>query len=193
MKKTLFIAASALSMVVAAPAFAQTGNSESINLTANVGKACGVGNHLSGAMTGTGDQSDIVIDDLADEQGQFNAAKTFNRSFGNVWCNGPATVTIAATKLATTESTTDLGSFTNAFDLEVSGGAMIYADGGTLNTAIAGQSSKSNGINQAFETGLGAFSSVDIKVQPSLTGNGRAKRPVAGLYKGTVTITATAG
>ena len=187
MKKTLILAASALSMV-SAPAFAQA--TSDIQLSAQVAGACGTGNHLSGATQGAGDQTDITVD-LDDANGQFKTAASFNRSFGNVWCNGPASLTMTATPLTTNVAVLDQGSFTNRFDIEVSGGAMIYLGGGSLSTATAGTSTKTFANPAAFETGLGQYSSVDIKVLPTLTAANTAERAVAGTYSGSVVLTAT--
>lgn len=192
MKTYLITAASALAMV-SAPAFADTvasGNSSTISLGATVAAACGVGNHRSGATSGAGDTTDATYT-LADSTGQFKTAQSLNRSFGNVWCNGPATVSIEASQLSTTATTTDTSSFTNKFDVEVSGGAMVYVGGGTLATAGTATKSQSAALPGAFETGLGTYSSVDIKVLPALGSGGMPLRPVAGAYTGHVTITAT--
>lgn len=191
MKAYLVLAASAIAMA-ATPAFADTtagGNSSTITLGANVAAACGVGNHRSGATSGAGNTTDATYT-LADSTGQFKTAQTQNRSFGNVWCNGPATVTITASQLSTSATTTDTSSFTNKFDVEVTGGAMVYAGGGTLATAGNASASQHADLPGAFETGLGTFSSVDIKVLPALGSGGMPLRPVAGAYAGTVTFTA---
>ena len=192
MKKLLIVGASALAMV-ATPAFAQSTASANIQMTANVDAACGVGNHRSGATTGAGVVGPADFD-LDDTTGQYRTAQTVNRSFGNVWCNSPATVAISTTQLSTTPSGAyDTSSFTNKFDVEVSGGAMVYVGGGTLATAGAATASKSLHLPGAFETGLGTYSSVDIKVLPALGSGGQPLRAIAGAYTGTVTITATAG
>ncbi len=192
MKTYLVLAASAIAMA-ATPAFADTtaaGNSSTISLGATVTAACGVGNHRSGAATGAGNLTDATFS-LTDATGQFKTAQSLNRSFGNVWCNGPATVAIEASQLSTTATTTDTSSFTNKFDVEVSGGAMIYVGGGTLATAGAATKTQQANLPGAFETGLGTFSSVDIKVLPALGSGGMPLRPVAGTYTGHVKITAT--
>ena len=193
MKKSLIVAASALAMA-ATPAFAvtTTNDSSTINLAADVTAQCGVGNHMSGATQGAGDQSDISVT-LADTNGQYKTAQTFNRSFGNVWCNAPATVEVTATPLTEDSGAVvgDTDSFTNRFDLQVSGGAMVaYVGGQTVDTSVTGGESKSFDMTHAFETGLGQYSAVDITVLPSLR-SGEARRPIAGHYTGAVTLTAT--
>jgi hypothetical protein len=194
MKKSLIVAASALAMA-ATPAFANTttsGNAATIHLSADVTAQCGVGNHMSGSDTGAGDQTDITVP-LADANGQFKTAQTFNRSFGNVWCNAPATVTVSATPLTEDSGAAvgDTDSFTNRFDLQVSGGAMnAYVGGQTVDTSVAGGDTKHFDMPTAFETGTGQYSSVDIKVLPSLR-SGEPRRAIAGTYTGAVTLTAT--
>ena len=194
MKTYLVLAASAIAMA-ATPAFADTtatANSSTISLSANVAAACGTGNHRSGATSGAGVTTDATYT-LADGTGQFKTAQSQNRSFGNVWCNGPATVAITATQLSTPTTVADTSSFTNKFDVEVSGGAMVYVGGGTLATAGAATATKGLALPGAFETGLGTYSSVDIKVLPALGSGAQPLRPVAGTYAGTVTITASGG
>ena len=195
MKTYLVLAASAIAMA-ATPAFADTtatANSSTISLSANVAAACGTGNHRSGATSGAGVTTDATYT-LADGTGQFKTAQSQNRSFGNVWCNGPATVAITATQLSTSPSGAfDTSSFADKFNVEVSGGAMIYVGGGTLATNGSATKTQSLALPAAFETGLGQYSSVDIKVLPALGSGGMPLRPVAGAYTGQVTITATVG
>ena len=151
---------------------------------------------MSGADSAPGwDQSDVTNIPLADSNGQFTTAQTYTRSFGNVWCNGPANVTIAASALKNAATVSDQSSFTNRFDLEVTGGALVYVGGNansTIATAASGDGTASMNATTlgAFETGLGQYSAVNIKVLPSL-GNNEPKRAVAGAYNGAVTFTAT--
>ena len=194
MKKSLIVAASALT-IIAAPAFAQSTATGEIALNATVAKACGVGNHLSGAAAAPGwDQGDLTVDLTNAGNGQFNGAEWTNRSFGNVWCNGPATVTLEAAALTTSTPVLDTGSFTNRFDLEVTTDAGVYVGQGTdfvLATAseASGVKTVSAGVPAAFETGLQRFGGADsIKVLK----NPLNKRPVAGDYTGYLRFTATA-
>lgn len=196
MKKSLIVAASAIAMI-ASPAFAQTAQGE-IALTANVQKACGVGNHMSGASEAPGwDQSDIVVT-LADANGQFGGQTFTNRSFGNVWCNGPANVTLEASALTSpTTAPYDTSSFSNRFDIEVTTDAGVYVGQGTnfvLSTAGTGTGVKTvtGSTPGAFETGLQRFGGANsIKVLPA-TASGENKRPIAGDYSGYLRFTATA-
>lgn len=192
--RSIFLAASAIALLSTAPAMAQTSASTQVQLTATVGAACGIGNHLSGAAANPlWDQTDIVVN-LADANGQFDGDSFGNRSFGNVWCNAPATTSIEVGSLATgTRGTApaDASSFTNEFDLVVTTNAGVYINGSpglvldtsTTSTGIVTETGSTAG---AFETGMGQYSgfTVDI-VNP---GN---KRPVAGSYNGYVKFTAS--
>jgi hypothetical protein len=194
MKAYLVLAASAIAMA-ATPAFASGPAVGTITLGATVAPACGVGNHRSGAASDpAGDQTPADIN-LSDSTGQFRTATTVTKSFGNVWCNAPASVTIAAHPLVNSAVTTyDTSSFTNRFDLSVSGGtrggAFVYTGGGTATSAGTG-TPKVGPTIPAFETGLGKYSSVDITVLPSLGSGSQPLRAVAGTYAGSVTFTAT--
>src|SRR3978361_1774043 len=115
MKKLLIAALAATTAFRATPALAQTAQGE-IALSANVAKACGVGDHLSGAASAPGwDQADIAV---AVDGHALSQTQTFTtRSFGNVWCNGPATVTLSVGALRGGSATADTSSFTNRFDV----------------------------------------------------------------------------
>ena len=197
--KKLLIAALATSAFAATPAFAQaTGE---ILISANVAPACGIGNHISGAAAAPGwDQSDIAIANLADGNGQFNTALEYtDRSWGNVWCNKAATVTIEVGALRNTSPIgTDTTSFTNRFDIEVTTDAGVYA-GGTVDHVLStvGQASGTRTLTgnsgQAFETGLQRFGGADkIRILPAVRAAGGNYRPIAGTYNGYVRFTATA-
>ena len=190
--KTLLVAASALGLLASAPAMASDGE---IALNATVVKACGVGNHLSGATAAPGwDQSDINVDLTNANNGQFSGAEYTNRAFGNLWCNGPATVTMAVGALKSASSTTDTGSFTNSFDIRVTTDAGVYLGAGedyVISTAgtPGGVASATSAVSQAFETGLQRFGGADkIEVLKDATN----RRPVSGTYAGYVRFTATA-
>jgi hypothetical protein len=193
--KKLLVAASAIGLIASTPAMAATGD---IALSANVAAQCGVGNHMSGAAAAPGwDQSDIVVP-LADGNGQFAGYEVQNRSFGNVWCNAPATVTLAVSALTTPVTVYDTDSFSNRFDIEVKTDAGVYV-GQTQDFILssAGETSGTKSVTGntagAFETGLQRFGGADsIKVLPSVR-SGQNRRPVAGTYNGTITFTATVG
>ena len=191
--KKLLVAASAIGLIASTPAMAATGD---INLSANVAAQCGVGNHMSGAEAAPGwDQSDIQVT-LADANGQFSGATYTNRSFGNVWCNAPATVTLAVSALQNATTVYDVDSFSNRFDIEVTTDAGVYV-GQSQDYVLssAGEASGTKSITGstagAFETGLQRFGGADsIKVLPSVR-SGQNRRPVAGEYNGSITFTAT--
>ncbi|MBN8551633.1 MAG: hypothetical protein J0L52_01900 [Caulobacterales bacterium] len=198
--RTLILAASALTLL-AAPAFAQSTASNSVTLSSTVAPACGVGNHIGGPGTAAGwtqYSGPIDIGSLADGNGQFlTAINLTNVSFGNLWCNAAADVSISVQPLSTTNSTTDTGSFRNSFDVSVQTDAAHYtgraedfvitAQGGAAPEVISGT------IGRAFETGTGRYGGLDsITVLPEGRGAaGGYYRPVAGAYTSVITITAT--
>lgn len=198
MKKLLIAALATTAFAAATPAFAQASNQ--VNLSANVANACGVGNHISGPGTAAGfTAGDITNIPLADGNGQFNTAAEYtNRSFGNLWCNAPATVRIEVSPLVNTTPVADTGSFTNRFEVEVTTDAAVYT-GGTQDTVISsvgGTFASPNYIEgnsgAAFETGTGRFGGADsIRILPSARSTGGNYRPVAGSYSGYVRMVAT--
>ena len=192
--KTLFAAVSAIGLLASTPAFAQSTATGEILLGATVAPACGAGNHKSGAASAAGwDQADISVN-LADGNGQF-AGQTFtDRSFGNVWCNGAANVTLSVGALTSTSTSTDTGSFTNRFDVVVTTDAGVYVNAGqnaVLSTVgeAGGVKSLTGATGGAFETGLQRFGGADSIV---VLADATNRRAVAGQYAGFVRFTATA-
>lgn len=192
MKKFLF-AASAIGLLAASPAFAQSSNT--VSLSGTVAKACGVGNHISGSGTASGwtagNVSGIV---LTDGNGQFNTPVDIaNRSFGNLWCNAPANVSIEVTPFATTNSTLDTGSFRNSFEVQITTRAVVYTGATDAPTVLSSNNAPTTGNSgQAFETGTGAYGGASlIRIVPAARSGGGNYRPVAGDYTGSVKITAT--
>lgn len=199
MKKLLIAALAMTTAFAATPAFAQASNQ--VNLNANVAKACGVGNHISGNGTAAGytPKGDINLGNFADGNGQFNSAITItNQSLGNLWCNGPANVTFEISALRNGTTVYDTGSFTNVFDIEVTSGAAVYAGGSaTTPYSTAGQAgnvySLSGSTPGAFETGTGTYGGAQsIRILPHARGSGGNYRPIAGAYTGYIRLTATA-
>lgn len=198
MKKLLIAALATGAAFATTPAFGQATGEVLVNAT--VAPACGTGNHISGASAAPGwDQSDITIPNLTDGNGQFNTALEFtNRSFGNVWCNKAANVTIEVGALRNSSPIgTDTSSFTNRFDIEVVTDAGVYA-GGTVDQLIttvgqaSGVATLSGNSGQAFETGLQRFGGADsIRILPAVRASGGNYRPIAGTYQGYVRFTAT--
>jgi hypothetical protein len=195
--KKLLIAALAATAFTASPAFAQATGEIAIN--GNVTAACGTGHHISGAAGDPAwDQSDISID-LSGTDGQFHGQTFTNRSWGNVWCNGPANVTISVGALTSSTPVTDTGSFTNRFDVRITTDAGVYVGHGTgyvLSTAgvAGGVASTTAAVPGAFETGFGRFGgATSIEVLQPNRGDGEGPlRGVAGSYAGYVRFTATA-
>lgn len=193
--KTLIAAASALALTAAAvPAFAQSANA-TVNIGAEVAEACGNGNHKSGASSAPGwAQGDITIANFADINGQVATQEiATNHSFGNLWCNTAAEVTMTVSALTDGKSApADIGSFTNSFDIEVNTDMGVYlggAAGMTIRSQNGADGSETGTTNGAFETGLQRFSGVNsIKVLADASG----RRPVAGTYSGSITVTASA-
>jgi len=193
--KTALIAATALSLL-AAPAFAQSASS-TVNLGGTAAKLCGTGNHISGAaanpLWAQGDISGIA---MTDAEGQFNGYVSGNRSFGNMWCNTAANVSLTVTPFAAPGAApADSGSFANSFDVKVTTNTSVYwnnnTPGGVVQTAGANASAAGN-TNGAFETGLGQYSGMVVEILPQTGSGGNNKRPVAGTYAGSITLTATA-
>lgn len=193
MKKILF-AASAIGLLASTSAMAAENQ---VDLSGTVAAACGVGNHISGPGTAAGfTEGDISGIAIADGNGQFNTPVQFdNRSFGNLWCNAPATVTLEVTDFSTDVTVYDTGSFTNRFDVEVQTDAGVYIGQGqdyVLSTAGNASASQSGSTAGAFETGTGRFGGADyIKILPAARSSGGNYRPVAGNYTGYVRLTAT--
>lgn len=196
MKAVLF-AASAIGLLVSAPAHAAE---KTVNITATVGKACGLGHHKSGYDSNPGwNQDDIVIANLVDGNGQLDPSVTTigNRSFGNIWCNSPANVSIELASLAVdgdrgAPAPADGTSFTNKFDLKLTGnfgGHAFSNDPSNLSidtsTDADGVVVESRATASAFETGTGQYSGFQLQIL-----NPANKRPVAGTYKAYVKVTA---
>ncbi len=189
--KTLLFAASAIGLLASTPAFAAE---TQVDVTANVAGACGLGNHKSGASEAPGwTQGDIDLGGLVGADGKLDVDPV-TRSFGNVWCNGPAAVTIDVTALTNTAAgaPVDSSSFTNTFDMKISGdlgGTAFGNAAGDLTVSSSGGVTGHKDIttNGPFETGLQRYSSFTLEVL-----NPGNLRPVAGEYNGYVKLTATA-
>jgi hypothetical protein len=189
MKKFL-IAASTLSlMAVAAPTYAQS--NQTIDLSATVAGACGNGNHRSGSdAVFSGWSADTLTVNLTNAgNGQFNGQSFDNVSFGqSIWCNGPATITMNVSPLTTTNAVGDTGSFTNTFRVEMTSDMGVYFAQGEDYVFTSTVGGYSNPLPGAFETGTGRFGGAD---QVRVLADSANKRPVAGSYSGTITLTAT--
>ena len=194
--KKLLVAASAIGLIASTPAMAADAE---IAIGATVAPQCGVGNHLSGADSAAGwDQSDITVNLTNAGNGQFNGEEYTNRSFGNVWCNNNAQVTLEVAALTGGSPTGDTDSFTNRFDIEVTTDAGVYVGAGQdLVLSTVGQASGvktvSGNTGGAFETGLQRFGGADsIKILKDAGGTGgNDRRATAGAYTGYLKFTAT--
>lgn len=190
--KTLLVAASAIGLLASTPAFAAE---QTVNVSATVTGACGLGDHKSGANEAPGwTQGDINLGAITGADGKLDVDTVTQRSFGNVWCNGPADVKVEVSSLSLVGATgdpADDSSFANRFDMRITGnlGGSAFNNGsGTLDLSSDGAT---NGVlelttGEAFETGLQQYSSFNLDVL-----NPGNLRPVAGSYKGIVRLTAT--
>jgi hypothetical protein len=194
--KKIMIAATVLSLL-AAPAFAQSTASSTVNLGGTVANLCGTGNHISGAAPNVAwTQGDISAIAMTDAEGQFNGYVSGQRSFGNLWCNAAANVSMTVTSFKTGIPAADAASFANTFNVKVTTAAGVYWGGGAA--AVIQSSGSTNGTGSgastggAFETGTGTYSGMIVEILPALGSGGNPKRPVAGTYAGSITVTASA-
>jgi len=193
--KTLLVAASAIGLLASAPVYAQS--VKTVTVSGSVTGACGLGNHKSGASEAPGwAQGDIDLGEMAGADGKLDIdpANLSQRSFGNVWCNGPADVTIEVSALtnSTAGAPEDSSSFANQFDMKITGSlggnAFGNGGGGLTVSSSGGTTGVKDDIHTAgaFETGLQQYSGFNLEVL-----NPGNLRPVAGDYSGTIKLTAT--
>lgn len=194
--KTALIAATALSLLAAPAAFAQSAST--VSLAGTVAKACGVGNHISGSTPNSAwAQGNISAIPMTDTEGQFNGYTSGQRSFGNMWCNTGATVSLTVSSFRTGNSTTDTGSFANSFDVKVTSDTSVYWSSGHTDQGVVQSNGAANGsftgnMPGAFETGTGRYSGLVVEILPVIGSGGNNKRPVAGDYTAAITLTASA-
>lgn len=190
--KAILFAASAIGLLAATPAYAAE---KTVNVTGSVVKACGLGDHKSGAGSSAGwEQGDIALGAMTGADGKLAITTNLSqRSFGNVWCNAPANVTIDVSALtnAAAGPPVDSSSFTNKFDMKITGDLGGTAFGNSTGNLVV-SSAVDNGhkditTNGPFETGLQRYSSFNLEIL-----NPGNLRPVAGDYSGTIKLTATA-
>lgn len=190
--KTALIAATALSLLAAPAAFAQSASS-TVNLAGTVAELCGQGNHISGASADADwAQGDISGIDIVDANGQFEAYVSGQRSFGNMWCNTAATVSLTVSSFTNgNPAPADSGSFANSFDVKVTTDTSVYFNantpGGVVQSNGAADGTASGNTNGAFETGLRRYSGMIVEILPQ-----GSKRPEAGNYSASIVLTATA-
>jgi len=185
--KAILFAASAIGLLAATPAYAAE---KTITVSGTVAGACGLGNHKSGAESAPNwTQGDIALGAMTGADGKL-AVSPVTRSFGNVWCNGPAVVTIDVSKLtnSSVSAPVDSSSFTNTFDMKISGDLGGTAFGNSAGNLVVSSADGQKVINTngPFETGLQRYSSFTLEVL-----NPNNLRPAAGSYAGTIKLTAT--
>ncbi|MBI1405008.1 MAG: hypothetical protein GC145_02655 [Caulobacter sp.] len=179
--KRIILAAAAMSALFVAPqAFAA---SPTVTVEGTVTPACGVGAQSGG---GVADPSEVVLGEIVDSNGNLSvAAQTI--TFGNIWCNGNATLTMTTSALDSGQGTpADSSSFVSKLDMVVTGKIIdTYMGGGESRTGTP----LTAPINQAFETGTGQYSqaTLNVTLPAGTVGN---DRPVAGSYTGNIVLTA---
>lgn len=188
MKKIALLAAAAT--LIAAPAFAQSSVSRTVNVNTTVAGQCGLDNQSGG---GTGGYTPTVsFADITDANGFLDTAATVNIGFGNVWCNSAANLSLTASSFDSDVTAVDTGSFVDNLDMIVDGqtglggSIMTYFGGGEARTGTP----KLATIPFAFETGTGRFQNAAVRLALP-TGTAGNDRPVAGNWTGTVTLNVT--
>lgn len=183
--KTLLMAASALSMLAAPAAFAQS--TSTVNLTGTVGALCGAGGHSSGGTSANATQT-VAISGLTDADGRV-VAQDINIGFGNLWCNSAANVSVEVNELKHTsiaDGTFDSSSFFNRIDMSVAGPLIslyfVDAPTGAANSAV-GNGTYTGSIAHAFETGTGQYDNAVVSIIAPAT-----DRPLAGDYEGSIVV-----
>jgi hypothetical protein len=188
--KKILLGAAALSML-AAPAFAQSTQSQNVVVNGSVAPLCGLGNQ-SGGGTG-GYTPTLSLGSLVDGNGQLRSISE-NIGFGNVWCNSKTVLTLGATKLTTQTLLSDPSSFVNELDLIVDSdtgeGGSIFPYFGTA-TQVRSGATITNNLGGDFETGIGKYQKARVRVALP-TGTVGNDRPVAGAYTGSITLNVTA-
>ncbi len=179
----IFVAAAALS-ALAAPAIAQQSVATSrLALSAEVPALCGTGGTHSFPDPVTVNPVKDVTVTLADADGFF-AGETLTANLGNIWCNKAASVKVDVVPMTnTTAPVTDAFSFINLFNVEATVGVGNQALT-TNGAAVSGTVPTTGG---AFELGTRQYSDVVIRVLK----DPQNRRPYAGSYSGSVTMTVT--
>lgn len=183
--KKIALAASVLTLI-ASPAFAQSTQTVAVN--GSVAKQCGLGNQSGGGSSGH--TANVTMNNITDANGFLNADASVNIGFGNVWCNGPANLSLTPSAFANATPVADAASFVNKLDMIVDGGAnparsiLVYLGGGQATTAAP----KNFTIPQEFETGTGDFQTARVRLALPAGTSGN-DRPIAGDYSGAVVLT----
>lgn len=191
--KAILASAAALALVASAGAASAQAPSRSVDVNGTVDRQCGVGNHSGGGNQGH--TPTLTISDMTDADGFLDTTTTHAIGFGNVWCNGAATLTLTASALThdTITGGFDARSFTNSVDMEVSAGAygnrsiLLYFGNGVATTTQP----LSRPTTGAFETGGDDFQRASVRLVRPADSDGGNDRPLAGDYSGTITLTAS--
>jgi hypothetical protein len=207
--KLAFLAASAASLLIAAPAFAITAaptpSSTDVQVTGSVATECGIGNQSGGGARSLPET--VPLGSLIGPTGEVAANTPISIGFDNVWCNGASnSLVMTVTPLSNPAVTVyDHSSFTNYLTLNVTSDPNnqvlpAYFNGASsLSSGSAGTAADDTGINGtlsntlgAFETGTGKYSQALLSYSLPAIHAGH-DRPLAGSYTGSVTITVTPG
>jgi len=180
MKKIIF-AAAALSTIASAPAFASDTDTQDLLVTATVPQECSIGNVADVTFAA------VNINQNA-EAGALMINGNSNSSQSGIWtsCNYAAKITVAGTPLLNTAGATlaanDPTNFTNSINYFVS-----FEAGSNGGFSKVVHNTRSNGASSST-TPTGAFHT-QAKLGVTIAPGDNAKRPVAGIYSGTTTIT----
>lgn len=180
--KAILFAASALALV-AAPALAQSTDTQTTTFTATVAPKCSIENGDSLIPLNSGN-------DVTDAEGRVINTISHAGGFGNIWCNGGSnTVEIIFKPLMTTASTTDTYSFVDRIDYTVAVHS-LYSP--TPITTVGADASAGLEIElaslSAFETGAGPLDDFVL----TLIRRSDNKRQLAGAYSGQIVINVSA-
>jgi len=181
--KTILMAASALSLLAAPAAFAQSVST--VNVGGSVGALCGLGNQSGGGVSAP--TTNVALGSMIDGNGFLNVGSQ-EISFGNVWCNNAATVNLTVGALTTGTLNTDPSSFTNTLDMHLaplSNGksVLVYLGATEAHTGAP----LTNNTAGAFESGVNDYSKAVLSVSLP-AGTAGNDRPVAGTYSGSIVL-----
>lgn len=189
------ILASAAALALVASAGAAAAQDRAVTVTGTVASQCGYGNQSgsTGAAADSGYVASVPLSGaMTDSNGFLNTTQTTTIGFGNVWCNGPNTITLTASQMvhnSAVDGNFDARSFVRKVDMIVDatdltgGNILAYFGGGQ---ARSGTPLVRSG-GGAFETGNDNWqrASVRLALPTGTVGN---DRPLAGNYTGRVTM-----
>lgn len=185
--KKILMAAAALSMF-AAPAFAQDGGD--IVLSGEVAERC--------AVSGTGATIDLTpfmaVNDsgfLALTPNDFTTVADLGAAFGNVWCNTAGTITLAGDLLSADGSTNTANNaagagFTHKIAVRATGMSFGTAGNGAISVPLA---DINTGLDQFSRSVTSSKHFAGPAVGSLQIFNDASRRPIAGVYEATWTLT----